>query len=707
MNEENRMKLKWLFLVMAACLVTPAFAADDMDTYTRRLAAAKDTAEEGEIYKMMGDYHARRSAYEKAAEAYLKALPHVRDGLTDDEMTQVAVYLSWGGKLKAAEMELRALLQKNPANTRARLQMARVLLWSGDVDGALAEAETVLTKHPDDRSVLLVKAEVLRHKGETDRAIAIYKGLLERSDDFDTRIGLSYAYLEKGDIKQAGDLSSLLRPEYPYQIQELEKLNAEIMKPRPEVGKPDLLKAEGDRLAAKQAYKAAAEKYEESLGLPHHFSVDQRLRMATVMSWGEKHEPARREIETLLAKEPSHIPARLQLARVLLWTSELDAAIREAETILTAQPGHRDALLVKANALRRKGFYRDADGLYTSLLAQADDFDAREGQTYSYLTRGDRLKTDESMSLLKPNYSYEIEEFARIGIDRDWAFRPRLYGGVTYYDDKDDNQVTTYSAGTQFWLGNWRTNLDYRHVSARAPDRSNESDDIQLSTYSRMPWYGGLGGGIGLSQGSFMTWKALADVDVLYGSVGFLAAKEAYAYTAELVEKDIRALILSARIVQRPTDRITLSGSYAYRDYSDDNYSHDVQASVAYTFFRKPATSAGYRFRYLDFQRQSRGGYFDPDNFFANSIFVNLSFETNRWYGYMEPYIGYQTFDRYSESRSETFYGAAGSLGYRVTDRIAVEGSAEWGNYAASGFASGGESGWYYYQIGLRVVVLF
>jgi hypothetical protein len=73
----------------------------------------------------------------------------------------------------------------------------------------------------------------------------------------------------------------------------------------------------------------------------------------------------------------------------------------------------------------------------------------------------------------------------------------------------------------------------------------------------------------------------------------------------------------------------------------------------------------------------------------------------------MEPYIGYQTFDRYSESRSETFYGAAGSLGYRVTDRIAVEGSAEWGNYAASGFASGGESGWYYYQIGLRVVVLF
>lgn len=707
MNEENRVKLKWLFLVIALCLLTPAFAADDMDTYTRRLGAARDKAEAGEIYKLMGDYHARRGAFEKAAEAYLKALPHVRDRLTDDEMTQMAIYLSWGGKLKAAETELRVLLQKNPTNTRARIQLARVLLWSSDLDSALSEAETVLTKHPNDRNALLVKANGLRYKGETDRAIAIYKSLLEGSDDFDTRIGLSYAYLEKGDLSQARALSSLLRAEYPYQTQELEKLNAELKKPRPEVGKPDILKEEGDHHAAKKEYKAAAEKYEKALVLPHHFSVDQRLRMATVISWSGKHETAKRELEAILAKEPSHIPTHLQLARVLLWTSELDAAIREADTILKAQPGHRDALLVKANALRRKGFYRDADDIYKSLLVQAEGFDVREGQTYSYLTRGDRLKVDENIALLKPNYSYETEEFTRLGIDRDWAFRPRLYGGVTYYDDKDDNRVTTYSAGTQFWLDNWRTNLDYRHVSARAPDRSNESDDVQISTYSRMPWYGGLGGGVGLSQSSLITWKALADIDVPYGSVSFLAAKEAYSYTAELIEKEIRALTLSAKIVQRPTDRITLSGSYAYRDYSDDNHSHDVQASAAYLFFRKPATSAGYRFRYLDFRRQSRGGYFDPDNFFANSIFVNLSFEANRLYGYIEPYIGYQTFERYGESRSETFYGGAGSLGYRVTDRIAVEGTAEWGNYAASSVASGGESGWYYSQIGLKFTLLF
>jgi tetratricopeptide (TPR) repeat protein len=705
-SEGNRMKLKLLFLVIAVFLVAPAFAADDLDTFTRRLATAKDRGEEVEIYKMMGDYHAKRHVYEKAAEAYVKALPDLRNRVTEDEMTQVAVYLSWGGKLKAAETELHALLQKNPANVRARAQLSQVLLWSNDLNGALSEAETVLAKISDDRKALLVKAEVLRYKGEVDRAIVIYKELLERADDFDSRIGLSYAHLEKGDLDQAKTVSSQLRPEYPYQKQELEKLHIELKKPPVTISKHDTLKAEGDRFAAANDYKTAAVKYEEALALSRNFPLDQWLRMATVMSWGGKHKEARHELEAILAQAPSNLPARLQFARVLLWMSAMDAAIREADTILAFQPGNRDAILVKADALRRKGFYRDADRLYKSLLIEKEAFDVREGQTYSYLTGGNRLKTDESMVLLKPHYLYEQKEMERLHIDRDWAFRPRLYGGVTFYNDKDDNEVTTYSAGTQFWLGNWKTNLDYSHVSARAPGLSNESDNVQLSTYSRMPWYGGIGGGVGLAQGGIMTWKALADFDVLYGSVGLLAAREAYSNTAELVEKDIRALILSASIIQRPTDRITLSGSYSYRDYSDDNSSHDVQASAAYLFLRIPAISAGYRFRYLDFHRQSYGGYFDPDNFIANSVFVNLSFWTNRVYGYLEPYIGYQIFDRYGESRSETFYGAAGSLGYRVTDRIAIEGNAEWGNYAGSGVAAGGEEGWYYGQIGVRFIIL-
>lgn len=728
------MKFKALFVAAVVfCFATAAVAADEMDTYAKRLAAAKNQAEKNEIYKLMGDYQAGKGDFGKAAEAYLKALPGIRSRLTDDELTEVAVYLSWGGQLKASEKELRYVLGKSPANIRARGQLARVLLWSEDLDGALSEADAVLAKQPKDRDALLVKAEALRYKGEADRAIDVYKSLLASSEDFDARLGSAYSWLDKGDAVQALAQASLLRPAYPYQKQEIEKLNEEIKKPRPaitaaEAPKPRpalplanvprgenarevplsvVLKQQGDAFAEAGDHKSAAEKYEYALALPNSFSPDERLRMATVMSWGGRNKEARRELESILAKDPSNVPVRIQLARVKLWMSELDSAIEESDKVLAAQPGNRDALLVKANALRRKGLYRAADAQYKSLFAQADDFEVREGMAYSFISSGNRLGADENLGAMNPNYSYEKDEFSRLGIDRDWAFRPRAYAGVSYYDDKDDNRVATYNAGGEVWLNNWKTNVDYRHFSARGPAGSKESDDVQLSTYSRMPWYGGLGAGVGLAQGRFLTWKALADFDVLYGSVGFLASEQAYYGSSELIEKNIRVMNLAVNTVQRVTDRITLTGSYAYGDFSDHNSSNDVQASIAYLVFRKPAAAVGYRFRYLDFRKQSGGGYFDPNNYIADSIFINLSFEADRWYGYIEPYVGYQTFSRNNDNTSEVFYGAGGLLGYKVTNRIAVEATAEWGNYGGSGVTAGGESGWYYYQGGLRAVFLF
>jgi tetratricopeptide (TPR) repeat protein len=736
-----KLKSMFLIVVMALCLAAPAPAADEMDAFAKRLAGAKDQAEKNEIYRLMGDYLARQGDFGKAAEAYLKALPGIRGSLTEDELTQVAVYLSWAGKLKEAEGELRYVLGKNPDNIRARSQLANVVLWSGDLDGALSEAQTVLEKQPGERNALLIKAEGFRYKGETDRAIELYKGLLEKTDDFDARLGLSYAWLDKGDAARAQAQASLLKPVYPYQKQETEKLNEELKRPRPEIPaaqaprretsklraglplvdfpreglqktEPEtplavLLKQQGDALAEANDHKSAAEKYEYALGLPDSFSVDERIRMATVMSWGGRIKPARAELESILAKDPSNIPARIQLARVKLWMGELDDAIKETDTVLAAQPGNRDALLVKANALRRKGLYRAADAQYKTLLARADDFEVREGRAYSGISSGDRLGADENIGALKPNYSYEKDEYARIATDRDWAFRPRVYAGVSYYDDKDDNRVTTYGAGSQVFLKNWKTNLDYRHFSARGPYGSRESDDVQLSTYSRMPWYGGLGAGIGLAQGRFLTWRAVADFDVLYGSVGLLASEQAYYSSPEVIDRNIRVMNLAVNTVQRVTDRITLGGGYTYGDYSDHNSSNDAQASIAYLVFRKPAIAVGYRFRYLDYRRQSGGGYFDPGNYIADSIFINLSFEDGRWYGYIEPYVGYQTFSRNDDNTSEVFYGAAGSLGYRVTGNFAVEAAAEWGNYGGSGVAAGGDSGWYYYQAGLRLIYLF
>jgi len=219
-----------------------------------------------------------------------------------------------------------------------------------------------------------------------------------------------------------------------------------------------------------------------------------------------------------------------------------------------------------------------------------------------------------------------------------------------------------------------------------------------------MPFYGGIGGSVGFADsGRFITWNVRGDLDIPDGSIGLRVGEEALSDTAGVSRNHIHALNSALLIAYRPTDRISLSASYSYRDYSDNNYAHDVLGSASYLLYRKPeAITIGYRFRYLDFKQQSGGGYFDPNNFISNALFVNISFENGPIYGYIEPYGGYQSFTRNEEGNYDWFVGGAGMIGYRFTKYLAAEATAEGGNYAL------GASGAYdYYQIGARLIIIF
>jgi len=720
-------ELKNLNLQIDTAIASSKVSSGDIGDFNRRLAAAKDKVEEATIQKELGDFYFDGDQYEKAAESYLKALPVLRDRLTEDPLTQMVVSIAWGGKLQEATSELRSLLKRYPKNTKARTQLARVLLWSGNQDGALAEAEAVLASQPDEREALFVKAEVLRNKSELDRAIAIYKGILARGDDFDTQLGLANAYFQKGDLETAKRTVSALKPVYPYQTNELKNLTLQIdtaiASRKAAVGavgqKADQLKSEGDQLADDEKYPAAAEKYVKALEISHAFPMGDRVHMATVMAWAGMYQGARSELEDILAKEPANREARVQLTQVLLWSGESDAAIRQADIVLAADAGNREASLTKANALRAKGFYRRADQYYKALLAKSDDFDVRTGQTYSFLASGNRTATDESLARLKPRNASEEKELSDLRGARDWEMRPRVYTGAAFYYDSDDNRVALYNAGTQFWLGNWKTNVDYFHTRAQsevlAYDENGvatslnggaRNDTVQLSSYARMPWYGGIGGGVGLSDGRFFTWNAKADIDVLYGSIGVYVANEALTDLVSVIQNNIRAMTYSAFLNQRPTDRITVTGSYTYREYSDSNGSNDLQASIAYLFWRRPSISVGYQFRSMDFRRQSGGGYFDPNDYIANSVFLNFAFDAQPFYGNITPSVGYQDFNRNDEHQCGIFGNITGLLGYRMGNRMAIEAIGGWGNSPTSGSTSAG-TGWYYFTAGLRVILVF
>ncbi|MCX5808096.1 MAG: tetratricopeptide repeat protein [Proteobacteria bacterium] len=687
-----------VFFLLMYGFTIPVFAADGVSQ-----------ANDAMTIKEQGDQYAREGNFAKAAAEYEKALS-TNAPFSDSDRLAMATVLAWGGNLDLAQRELSALLEKNPDNLKARVQLARVLFWSGKMDLSSNETERALRQAPEDRDVLLLKADTLRTRREFDEAASIYQALLKREEDFEARNGLAYTYLAAGNMAEARRNFNLLVPALPYQRQEVDSLQGAIV----EAEKPQVLTqddiarqtmATGDRLADEGKHPAAADEYMKALVLSKTFTSDERLRMATVLSWAGHLSVARQKLIIILEENPSFAPARIQLARILLWSGEFDAGLKEIDQVLAATPDNRDALLVRASVLRLKGNFRTSIPLYSDLVKKKDDYDAREGLTYAYLLSNDRVATDRNLPLLKPAFPYEEKSLNELKDLRDIRFNPFLSSGFSFYHDSDDNNVWRYFQSGTAWVGNWKTSIDYVHTDAEDLNGSISTDGVVLSTYSRMPFYGGIGGSVGLPDlgRSFISWSARGDVDIPGGSAGVGVGEDALSDTAGVIRNHISALNAALSVFYQATDRISLFGNYNYRDYSDDNNSHNVLASISYLALRRPAAIAiGYRARYLDFRRQSGGGYFDPHDFISNALFVNLSFEKGRAYGYIEPYWGYQSFERNEVGESSFFGGGGGMLGYRFSKHAAIEATAEGGNYAV-----GADGAYTYYQLGARLIITF
>jgi len=201
----------------------------------------------------------------------------------------------------------------------------------------------------------------------------------------------------------------------------------------------------------------------------------------------------------------------------------------------------------------------------------------------------------------------------------------------------------------------------------------------------------------------FVTGNVRGDFAVGNGTVGIGLAREVFSDTAEIIENRIRVNSARVQTTQRLTDRISLFGSYQYRDYSDDNNAHDFQIAPSYRLLTgTPAISVGYRFRYMNFDRQSLGGYFDPNDFMSHQLFSTISMEKGKFSAYLEPYIGVQSFRRYGDDSTDLIGGVYGSLGYQIAKYLRIEINGEYGNSAAES-----ASGFEYYQIGAALGFTF
>ncbi len=478
-----------------------------------------------------------------------------------------------------------------------------------------------------------------------------------------------------------------------------------IKESQDQAAKAILHKELGDLFASRGDFKNAGGEYVKALSLSRKFSEKDRLQMATRMSWGKWFDEAITELQLLLTDNPQNFMARIQLARVMSWTGRLRESLRETDRILEAQPDNKDALLVKANALRWQGHVGRAIILYRGILEKEEDFDSRMGLTYAYLSAGNIKAAKESRKFLKPKYPYQENDLKQLNVAMDRAISHNLGAGYSHYGDSDDNRTYRYFLDYGFWLDNWKMDFHYRHTGAKDNSSDVGAEELSFKTYSKPKEFLGLGGGVGVVQfkngtnSNFLTWNMRTDVNVWNGVAGLALSGEGITDTAQLIKNQIRATSLGLSLSQRLMDRVFILGSYSYRDYSDSNHVNDFLFSPAYSIYtRNPTINLGYRFRYLNFSRQSGGGYFDPHDFISHQAFISLSFEHEKFYVYIEPYGGYQSFNRYGENKADFFGGGSGTLGLNLSKNILLEVNAEGGNYAM-----GAAAGFNYYLVGIRL----
>lgn len=378
---------------------------------------------------------------------------------------------------------------------------------------------------------------------------------------------------------------------------------------------------------------------------------------------------------------------------------------------MAAASGQRAALLLKASALRRLKRLPEAISAYQQLLASTEDFEARLGLAYALLAGGHITSAAAQRQLLTPADAGQqaAAEELQHAITR--LIRPRLDGQYDLYEDSDGNRSHKYTLLISSLVHDWQVEAGYKHTQADEGSNAQRAAEFQVRTATkRIAHFGilGLEAGLGAARLGedaelFLTGRLKIDTTLRIGALRLSVAREALTTTAQLIQNTIRMTKVSLGLSRPLTARLSILAEYHYREYSDDNQAHDVQVAAQYTVLRQePQLDIGYRVRWLDFTRQSGGGYFDPHGFMSPQVFGALAFERERFFGYVEASFGYQSFRRNRSTTNDFFGAGAGVFGIHLASTLRLTLNIEGGNYAL-----GTSSGFNYYALGSRLSYLF
>ena len=480
------------------------------------------------------------------------------------------------------------------------------------------------------------------------------------------------------------------------------------------------LKQEADRLIAQDKFDEALNQYEKALKSdPNVLSVSEKIQLARYYSWVDKLDEGIAVLQQLHKEQPNNSEVKTLLARFLSWKNNTNEAMRLSDEVLMQDPLNTEALHVKADLLAWNANASDSLAYYDKALERGDNFDIRLGYAYAQLSVGALDKAMLERAKLVPRFGYQTINLAKLDTAIEKAKKGELptptrrdsidLPALSYYHDSDGNIVKTIRTTYNFNVNRFSGDVSYRHGEASNDTLSNRFDTLSVNAgtalYSSLRVHAGIGYVINHSDSINNTMTGHLGVNYYRGDWegGAVLYREALLDTAGLVDNTIRMNGGEVYLSKAMEGHNTVYGSYAHRSYSDDNDANDLRVGIKHVLdFANPRVTVGYAIRYLDFERQSLGGYFDPNNFISHQIFAGMEYRDGKSTYYLDPYVGFQSFERYDTSSNDFYGGGSLRWRYQFTPKLYTEMNAEAGNYALEQAA-----GYNYYMVGARLNISF
>lgn len=279
---------------------------------------------------------------------------------------------------RAAVIEFKNALQKDPSLNEARFLLGRALFESGDSSGALVEFNKLHAAAFDADRVVPRLAEVMLVHGELDKLIAEFSATKLASPkaqaDLSATLASAYAMRGKFDLAQASAERSLkddpdgltgrlvmaqiktLREDLPAAMEEVERAE----RAHPKAARPKIFKAE---LMAQMRgrYDAATifQVYREALALEpkniqaHAGLIQQALAQKDLAA-------ANAQLEQLRKAHPGGVPTQYFTAMLALERRDLPAAVEAIQVMLKFAPDNVAGLQLAGRIAFEAGNYAQA-----------------------------------------------------------------------------------------------------------------------------------------------------------------------------------------------------------------------------------------------------------------------------------------------------------------------------------------------------------